>query len=134
MTFDGDYRILFIEDDLDLTKVVQRMLSSWGAAVLTASSVSEATQFSQEQSFDLILCDRHLPTGQAHEFLPAIVDNQPAAAVLICSGAEDKTKFEFLGDRYRFIQKPFGPKVLFAAVQAALQSRKGAAPRKASNY
>jgi DNA-binding response OmpR family regulator len=134
VTFDGDYRILFIEDDLDLTKVVQRMLSSWGAVVLTASTVSEATQFSADQSFDLILCDRHLPTGEAHDFLPGIVKNQPGSAVLICSGAEDASKFDFLGERYRFIQKPFGPKVLFAAVQAALQSARGPAPRRASNY
>lgn len=124
MTFEHDYRILFIEDDLDLTKLVQRMLVSWGAAVLCAATVEDATRLSAEQKFDLVLSDRYLPTGEAHEFLPQVLSTQADAAVIICSGEEDAEKFGFLGRRYRFVRKPFGPAALFAAVDAALRANR----------
>lgn len=55
-------RILLVDDDKDLLKVISQRLKSWGYEVLTAESGEEGLKLVEEQHPDLMLLDIMMPT------------------------------------------------------------------------
>ncbi len=54
-------QILVIDDDRLNTQLAQAVLKKWGVQVTLAHSGQEALQYAENQDFDLILCDLHMP-------------------------------------------------------------------------
>ena len=80
-------KILHVEDDPDLVKVVGTIVSEAGQ-VEYARSLQEARHWLNREQFDLVMLDLSLPDGSGLELLPLINDTANPPAVLVFSAHE----------------------------------------------
>ena len=62
-------RILFVEDDADTRRVMERLLTHIGCSVITAGGVQEALSIGEKERFDLLVTDLGLPDGCGTELM-----------------------------------------------------------------
>jgi DNA-binding response OmpR family regulator len=117
--------LLLVEDDPDMLRLLERILSAPERRILTAVSGSEMEVMLAEHRLDLILMDLFLPDADGRDLLLRIREGPATAAlpVIVCSAvpaAEAKTESLALGaDDY--LEKPIDPGLARAAVAAALR-------------
>ncbi len=117
-------RILIIEDDEDINRLLYRMLKSEGYEVIRAYSGTEGRLLLEKDLPDLILTDLMLP-GMSGEDVAKYVRTQLKSSVPIIvisakSALEDKVELITSGaDDY--ITKPFEPEEVRVRVMAALR-------------
>lgn len=80
-------RILHVEDDIDLHQVVRAMMNG-RFDFEQATSLREARERIALGHFDMVILDIGLPDGSGWDLLPEIRAHQPAACVIILSGAD----------------------------------------------
>lgn len=80
-------RILHIEDDADVLRVVSTLLSD-RAEVSQAATLREARKMLRQQHFDLVLLDLVMPDGSGTELLPLINKRTPPIPVVVFSACE----------------------------------------------
>ncbi len=80
-------RILHVEDDLDLQRVVAAIVGE-DAAVESVATLEEARERLFRQPFDLVLLDLALPDGSGLELLPLLGSIDPPTPVIIFSAHE----------------------------------------------
>jgi len=81
-------RILHIEDDPDILKVVALIVQDL-AEVVAATTMQAALQALQQQTFDLILLDWGLPDGSGLDLLTLINSHLPQAIPVVVFSAAD---------------------------------------------
>lgn len=85
--FAGRPRVLHIEDDTDLCKVISH-LGKELADFIPASSLAEARLYLAKMHFDLILLDLGLPDGNGLELLEELHLRHPGLPVVVLSAQE----------------------------------------------
>jgi CheY-like chemotaxis protein len=80
-------RILLAEDDLLVGDTVQAMLRSGGYDVVMVRSGDEATVVFGEQTFDLVLCDVHMPGKDGLEVIEEIRQLSPDIPIVSMTGS-----------------------------------------------
>ena len=122
-------RVLIVEDHKPLRQALARAVRGWGAEVLEAGSVREATaELAREP--DLVIVDVALPDGNARPIVEQAVKMRPAPAVIAMSGqasAEEAFELARIGAR-RYLPKPFSLEDLNGSVDAALHDRPDLGP------
>lgn len=106
--------ILIIDDEPDICKLLQLSLVKHGYNVKYVHSLTEGTQYLQQQQPDLLFLDIHLPDGSGLEALPGIKKKCPALPVVTISAYDngmEKQKALKAGASY-FLAKPFNVKSL----------------------
>jgi DNA-binding NtrC family response regulator len=79
------HTILVVEDDSDVRKFLERILSDGGFAVVSAATIMEAMQqLHTTSSFDAVLADFHLPDGK--NLVPDLKKLRPGLPVVVLSG------------------------------------------------
>ena len=120
-------RILIVEDDEDINRLLCRYLEKEGYEVASAFSGTEAKLILSMHIFQLILMDLMLPGMSGEELLPEIVEKYKTPVIIISakSTLEDKVKLLRLGaDDY--ISKPFEREEVLARVAAMIRRSRGA--------
>jgi DNA-binding NtrC family response regulator len=79
-------RILVIDDDENITKVVAAILRDKGYSVDIAGSGNEAIKKTQKNHYDLMLIDIRLPDMEGTELLTKIRDTTPKIRKIIITG------------------------------------------------
>ena len=79
-------RILVIDDDENITKVVAAILRDKGYSVDIAGSGNEAIKKTQKNHYDLMLIDIRLPDMEGTELLTKIRDTTPKIRKIIVTG------------------------------------------------
>jgi two-component system KDP operon response regulator KdpE len=115
-------RVLIVEDDPAVRRVVARYLGSQGFRVEAVATGEEA--FARESAFhpDLVLLDLNLPDMSGLEVISALRDrtSTPIVVLSVLGGEADKVRALDLGaDDY--VTKPFGVEELLARVRVALR-------------
>ncbi len=82
----GRNRVLHVEDDADLSRMLSALLSDIGPLV-NVRTLREAREHLQQETYDLVLLDMGLPDGDGTELLP-FVGNTP---VIVFSAREADT-------------------------------------------
>jgi two-component system cell cycle sensor histidine kinase/response regulator CckA len=116
-------RVLLVEDEDMVRKVLTRMLSSRGYDVKTASSVSEAEALfaAPGNDFELLITDVMIPQGSGHALAQALVARKPSLRVLFVSGYSGGGPIQGIdAERVRFLTKPFGSAELTQMIQDLL--------------
>lgn len=118
------YRVLIVEDEPDISRLLVKILSKAGYETEQAFSGTEGKLILEKESTDVILLDLMLPgmTGEEllHELRDVRHDNVPVLVISAKDSLEDKVSLLKNGaDDY--IVKPFEPEEVIARVQAALR-------------
>jgi DNA-binding response OmpR family regulator len=118
-------RVLVVEDNEAVAKVVARSLEREGFQVDTVGTASDGAELAPSADYSLVILDMILPDGRGMSVLKTIRDRGSATPVLIVSGEGDiDTITEALNagaDDY--LQKPFVDEDLRARVRALFHRR-----------
>ncbi len=79
-------RILVIDDDENIRKVVEAILKDQGYEVDTAESGKDAVQKTQKNHYDLMLVDIRLPDMEGTELLTKVRDTTPRIRKIMVTG------------------------------------------------
>lgn len=116
-------KILVVDDEERMRKLVRDFLSNKGYRVLEASNGEEAVDiFLQHKDIDLILLDVMMPVMDGWEACRTIREYSKVPIIMLTAKSEEKDElkgFELGIDEY--ITKPFSPKILVARVEAILR-------------
>lgn len=115
-------KILVIEDDKDINRILQGLLKKAGYDVTSAFNGAEALPLIKE-SPDLILMDLMLPDTTGEALLSEIENEIPVIAVSARSQVTDKVDLLTRGC-VDYITKPFDDDELLARVDVALRFKK----------
>ncbi len=118
-------KILLIDDEEAIVRLLSMSLRSDGYDVVTALSGEEGLQTFQEESPELVLTDIKMPGMDGIEVLQRIKELQPDAEVIIITGHGDiDNAIEALKfGASDFINKPVRDEVLSVALQRAEEKR-----------
>ena len=115
-------RILIVDDEPQITRVLRRSLSSKGYEVQVASDGEEALEVYQAWKPNLIISDLSMSGMGGLELCRRLRTISQVPIIVLSVKGEEKTKIEALdtgADDY--ITKPFGMEELFARIRVALR-------------
>jgi two-component system, OmpR family, KDP operon response regulator KdpE len=116
-------RVLVIDDEPPIRKLLRVGLSAHGYQIMEASSGKMALELLGGQPPDLIILDLGLPDMQGHELLRTMRARNDSVPIVVLSSRDDEAgKVQALdsgADDY--VTKPFGMDELLARMRAALR-------------
>jgi signal transduction histidine kinase len=123
----GTERILLVEDERSLQRLMGLVLRSSGYEVLEAGSAQEALLLAggKEPSIDLLVTDVVMPEMRGPELTDRLTQRNPGLGAVYVSGyAEELSKLrEGRGREFAFLQKPFTLEALLSKIRSALDAR-----------
>ena len=120
-------RVLIVDDEPQITRVIKTVLSSQGYQVRTAAEGESALSSLNEWHPELVITDLYMPRMDGIELCRRIRAVSTVPIIVLSVKGEERAKVEALdsgADDY--VTKPFGTDELLARVRAAL--RRGGAP------
>ena len=118
-------RILVIDDEVAVRKVIVRMLTSAGHEVTAAPDGAAGLRLWREAGADLVLTDLHMPEMNGLEVIRALRAAEPTLPVVAMSGTgaarEDLTQAVQQLGSVGILGKPFSWDELIGVIAAALQ-------------
>ena len=116
-------KILVVDDESRMRKLLNDYLSRKGYKVIEASDGQEALDyFYEDKDLSLIICDVMMPKINGWEVLKEIRQYSKIPIIMLTAKTEEKDElsgFDLGADEY--ITKPFSPKILMARVDALLR-------------
>jgi two-component system KDP operon response regulator KdpE len=115
-------RILVVDDEPQITRVLRRVLSSKGYEVQVAEDGEEALTVFRQWKPDLLITDLSMPGMGGLELCRRVRKISKVPILVLSIKGEERTKVEALdtgADDY--ITKPFGIEELFARIRVALR-------------
>ena len=118
-------RILVVDDDKSVLRMIERLLTSGGYPCRTAIDAETARQCMDEETFALILCDVNMPGESGLDLVRMIATRHPETAAIMVSGVDNpeiaREALEI--GAYGYIIKPFRPSELMINIENALHRR-----------
>lgn len=122
-------RILVVDDEEDLIKIVKTILEKEGFNVSPAQDATQAYEKIEKTKPDLIILDLNLPGEDGYQLCHKLKDDPRYKDVPIIILSTRDTEFDkVLGlelGAEDYITKPFGTRELIARVKVALRRRQG---------
>jgi len=119
-------RVLVVDDEPQITRVLRTVLASHGYDVRVAAEGEAALHDFREWSPELVITDLAMPHMDGLELCRRIRDVSSVPIIVLSVKGEERTKVEALdsgADDY--VTKPFGMDELMARVRAALRRGSG---------
>jgi DNA-binding response OmpR family regulator len=112
-------RVLIVDDDRNLTRLLTTVLQLGGYGVLTAPDGEAALQLLGSESVDLIVLDLLMPRMDGRSFYRELRSRGDATPVLIASAFGARAAQQELGAEGA-VEKPFDPEALLDVVTGLL--------------
>jgi len=120
-------RLLMIEDDDDLSSMVQEYLSNNGMQVTTSHDATKGLNTLRRHQFDAVILDIMLPDMDGFEVCRRIRAVSPIPILMLTARGDELDRIvglELGADDY--LPKPFNPRELLARLRAILRRSSGA--------
>jgi DNA-binding response OmpR family regulator len=115
-------RILVVDDDPRICRLVRSFLAQKGYEVADASSGEDALKRIRSEKYDLVLLDNWLPGITGIEACREIRAGSDIAIVVMSAGYEVRAHALQAGAS-DYLRKPFGVSELFACVELNIRER-----------
>src|SRR5215204_439083 len=133
-TADGS-KVLVVDDEPQITRVLRTVLVSQGYQVRTAAEGEGALASFHEWNPELVITDLYMPHMDGIELCRRIREVSAVPIIVLSVKGEERSKVEALdcgADDY--VTKPFGMDELMARVRAALRRRGAATLEEPSSF
>ncbi|MDO4938388.1 MAG: response regulator transcription factor [Lachnospiraceae bacterium] len=122
-------KILVVDDEERVRKLVKDYLSLKGYTVVEASNGQEAVEkFLGDKDIDLIILDVMMPVMDGYETLKTIRQYSRVPVIMLTARTDEEDELRGFGlEADEYIGKPFSPKILVARVEAILRRYNDAA-------
>ena len=117
-----NHTVLFVDDEVNILKALQRLLRNEPIDVLTANSPAEAFELIDRVGPQVIVSDQRMPEMSGVDFLSAVRDRHSDVVRMMLTGYTDMTiAVEAInkGEIYRLITKPWNDEELKATLRQA---------------
>lgn len=116
-------RILVVDDEKNITFVIQAILNRQGMDVVTTNDSSDVFRLLDEEVFDAVLTDLYMPGPGGMEILEFCKTHAPQVPVILMTafGTIDTAVTALKKGAYDFITKPFEQNDLIQITQKAVQ-------------
>lgn len=119
-------KVLFVDDEPDLTRGIRRALRREPYEILVANSPTDALELLARQEVDVVVSDERMPDMGGAEFLTRVRELYPETVRMVLTGQSTlDAAASAINDAgvYRFLLKPCSPRDLAASVQKAIDER-----------
>lgn len=117
-----DHTVLFVDDEVNILKALQRLLRNEPIEVLTASRPAEALELIDRCDPQVIVSDQRMPDMSGVDFLASVRDRHNNIVRMMLTGYTDMTiAVDAInkGEIYRLITKPWNDEELKATLRQA---------------
>jgi two-component system response regulator HydG len=117
------FRVLVVDDELEMTSMVADELEFRGYEVLALQSGREALRRLEHEAFDALITDLRMPDVDGLSLLRASRALDPTRPVIVMTGhvAIDAALEALDRGAFRYVVKPFRPSHLVELLEAALE-------------
>lgn len=122
----GLKRILLVDDEVDVTRILAKRLGRRGYDCATAANGHEALQAMEKEAFPIVVMDVKMPVLDGMEALREMSTRWPAAQIILLSGHADmQLAVQAMSQgAFGYLMKPVDlEELLFKIEDAATQSR-----------
>jgi two-component system KDP operon response regulator KdpE len=113
-------RVLCVDDDPHMLRILQEFLSARGYEVLTASDGAEALQHARQAAPEAVVLDLYMPGCGGLSVLEQLREADPGCAVVVISGVADAVELvRSAGCDAPALAKPFPLEELLVALARA---------------
>ncbi|MBU1052419.1 MAG: sigma-54 dependent transcriptional regulator [Proteobacteria bacterium] len=116
-------KILIVDDDINILKVLQMRLETEGYMATTIADVQKATAITREEDFDLALVDLKLARKNGIELMETLHDIRPEMPVIILTayGTIESTVDAMQKGAYSYLTKPFDHRQLLLQIKNGIE-------------
>ena len=125
MPTEAGKRILIVDDDPGIRRVLQVLLTKSGYQVTQASDGFEALRLWREHGGDLVITDLHMPEKNGIETILELLTHSPGMRIIAMSGGGQTKRLDLLGNDTMLgavftLEKPFTLPEILSLVKRAL--------------
>ena len=117
-----EHSVLFVDDEVNILKAIQRLLRHEPMNVLTATDPAEALEIMRDTPAQVVVTDQRMPTMSGVEFLSAVREQHADVVRMMLTGyTEMNIAVDAInqGEIYRLITKPWNDDELRATLRQA---------------
>lgn len=119
------YKILLVEDEVNIRSLVTTMLETAGYQVIEADTCATAKAMYTSYTPDLVILDLGLPDKDGIYFLENVREDSNTPVIVLSARSDEKDKVEALDKGANdYVTKPFGAGELLARVRSALRNNR----------
>lgn len=120
-------RIIVVEDEAAIRRLVSRILTRGGHEVREAENGRDGVALHRADAADLVITDVFMPEQDGIETIRKIREFDPSTPIVAMSGGGSRSSTDTLDDAGHFgaqaiLQKPFSPQQLEQVVAELLQA------------
>jgi len=118
----SQHAVLFVDDEVNILRALQRLLRSEQVTVRTASRAAEALEILAEHPVQVVVSDQRMPDASGVDLLATVRDRHPDVVRLMLTGyTEMNIAVDAInrGQVYRLITKPWNDDELRATLRQA---------------
>jgi len=117
--------VLVVDDEVQVRNLIKQLLEINGYKCTLAPDTDQARSYLKKDSFDLILCDMHMPGETGLDFSRDVLKQQPEAAIVMVTAVDDPdlAATALKMGVYGYIIKPFKTNELVINITNALHRR-----------
>jgi len=124
-------RVLIVDDDREMRRVLAEFLEGEGFEVAQAADAAQTLERIQEVRCDVVVLDKNLPDWSGVDILPTVRTLVPGTPVVVITAFGDARTHDeaFTRGAYDLLLKPFSLDDLLEVLQRALDHSNGGQPR-----
>lgn len=117
------HTILIVDDDKELSLILEYALTDRGFTVITADNGAEALEYLRNRAIDVVVLDLGLPDMEGKTLLRKMKREKPKVKVIIMTGYDDVESYIDTTQHgaFDYLIKPLSPKELMIVIEKALQ-------------